>query len=313
MYAGFWKRFFAFLIDSFIVCFVAAGFYILIFALVMGAGGREGSSFWLKAAFGFIYLFSLFFPILYWSVFEASSRQATPGKMALGIKVCCDNGEPLDFKRSLSRNLCKLISNLTLYIGYFMAGFTVRKQALHDKMAHCFVVSKNADIKALAPLPKTPLWLVASVILAVLMPFFFFFALAAALIFGAFRYNAHSLESFNLAVDNLRIIKNMQNYYKIKNGVYADRAELLLFGPAAPVLDGGSVEDKKFFFPRSEDYSYRLVPGGVSAEHKLSPHYSLTLCYDSNKRCLDIETERFKNIYFTLASPEECCGKTKEE
>ena len=80
--------------------------------------------------------------ILYFSLMESSKFQGTLGKMALGIKVTDMNGGKLDFTKAFLRNLCKLISNFTLLIGYLMAGFTEKKQALHDMIAGTLVVRK---------------------------------------------------------------------------------------------------------------------------------------------------------------------------
>jgi uncharacterized RDD family membrane protein YckC len=79
---------------------------------------------------------------LYYTLFEASSKQATLGKMALGIKVTDLDGEPITFARANGRYWAKIISTLTLLVGYIMAAFTERKQALHDILAGCLVVQK---------------------------------------------------------------------------------------------------------------------------------------------------------------------------
>jgi uncharacterized RDD family membrane protein YckC len=73
---------------------------------------------------------------------ESSSKQATVGKMVLGIKVTDLDGNKLDFVKALVRNLCKIISSLIMCIGYIMAGFTEKKQALHDMIASTLVVKK---------------------------------------------------------------------------------------------------------------------------------------------------------------------------
>jgi uncharacterized RDD family membrane protein YckC len=80
--------------------------------------------------------------ILYWSIMESSKYQATVGKMALGLKVSDVDGQNLDFVKSLIRNVCKIISGMILGIGYIMAGFTERKQGLHDIIAGTLVVKK---------------------------------------------------------------------------------------------------------------------------------------------------------------------------
>jgi uncharacterized RDD family membrane protein YckC len=62
--------------------------------------------------------------------------------MALGLIVTDTNGAKLDFTKALIRNLCKIISSLILCIGYIMAGFTDKKQGLHDMIANTLVVKK---------------------------------------------------------------------------------------------------------------------------------------------------------------------------
>src|SRR4029077_16530876 len=70
--------------------------------------------------------------LLYYALMESSPLQATLGKMALSIKVTEIAGQRISFLRALGRNLAKIISGFILLIGYIMAAFTERKQALHD-------------------------------------------------------------------------------------------------------------------------------------------------------------------------------------
>ena len=80
--------------------------------------------------------------VLYYTIMETSKFQATVGKLAVGLKVTDVNGEKLDFTKALVRNLCKIISSMILFIGYIMAGFTEKKQGLHDIIAGTLVVKK---------------------------------------------------------------------------------------------------------------------------------------------------------------------------
>jgi uncharacterized RDD family membrane protein YckC len=73
---------------------------------------------------------------------ESSQYHATLGKMLLGLIVTDDQGRPITFGRATGRFFSKLISRFTLGIGYIMAGFTQRKQALHDLIANTLVVRK---------------------------------------------------------------------------------------------------------------------------------------------------------------------------
>ena len=79
---------------------------------------------------------------LYYSLFESSQLQATPGKMALGVVVTDMDGARISFARATGRHFGKIISAMILGIGYMMAGWTEKKQALHDMMANCLVVKK---------------------------------------------------------------------------------------------------------------------------------------------------------------------------
>jgi len=84
------------------------------------------------------------FPSLYGAMFESSPWQATPGKRILGIYVSGMRGQRVTFLRALFRNLAKQISSFLL-LGYFLAGFTPRKQALHDILASCLVVRRERE------------------------------------------------------------------------------------------------------------------------------------------------------------------------
>lgn len=78
---------------------------------------------------------------LYYTVFEASSWQATPGKRILRLYVADLNGQRVTFGRALLRNLARQISGI-LFIGYLVAGFTEKKQALHDIISGCLVLRR---------------------------------------------------------------------------------------------------------------------------------------------------------------------------
>jgi uncharacterized RDD family membrane protein YckC len=75
---------------------------------------------------------------------EGGPRHATLGKRALGIKVARIDGEPVSFGRASARFFGAVLSAVTLGIGFLMAGFTRRRQALHDMIASCVVVRADA-------------------------------------------------------------------------------------------------------------------------------------------------------------------------
>ncbi len=80
---------------------------------------------------------------LYFAIMESSAWQATLGKKALGLYVTDYDGRKISFARATGRHFAKILSTLILFIGYMMAGFTARKQALHDMIAGCLVLKKG--------------------------------------------------------------------------------------------------------------------------------------------------------------------------
>ena len=80
---------------------------------------------------------------LYEAIMLSAAPQATLGKMAVGIIVTDEHGQRLSFARATGRHFAKYLSTLTLLIGYMMAGWTERKQALHDFIASSFVVYRQ--------------------------------------------------------------------------------------------------------------------------------------------------------------------------
>ena len=137
VYAGFWLRFAAYIIDAIVMYAV-----IFVVALVFGLGGalevfkNEDLSALTIMVLAVIYIALLmYFPIL-----ESSKLQATLGKKAVGIKVTDLDGNRIGFGRALGRFFGKILSGIILYIGFIMAGFTEKKQALHDMIAGTLVV-----------------------------------------------------------------------------------------------------------------------------------------------------------------------------
>jgi uncharacterized RDD family membrane protein YckC len=80
-------------------------------------------------------------PWLYYTTAESSQQQATLGKRLVGLRVVSDAGTRISFARANGRYWAKSLSGLTLGIGYLVCAFTPRKQALHDLMSGCCVVS----------------------------------------------------------------------------------------------------------------------------------------------------------------------------
>lgn len=88
-------------------------------------------------------LLNTLFQCLYYAGFESSSWQATPGKKLLKLQVTTLTGHPASFLQASIRYFAKNISMLFLGLGYFIMPFTERKQALHDILAKCLVLSNH--------------------------------------------------------------------------------------------------------------------------------------------------------------------------
>ena len=144
IYAGFWRRFVAALLDG-LILWVIETIVALIIAAVASGAARSSAA----ATVGLVLLvLDFLIGILYYALQESSPKQATLGKRALGIMVTDTQGRPISFGRALGRTLGKFVSGLILLIGYLMAAFTARKQALHDLMADTLVVVGHASDRA---------------------------------------------------------------------------------------------------------------------------------------------------------------------
>ena len=125
-YAGFWKRFAALIIDIVVT-------QVVISTASFITGGIGGS------------LLGLFGGWLYFALMESSSKQATLGKMALGIIITDYNGNRVSFARATGRHFAKILSAILLLIGYVMIAFTKKKQGLHDIISECLVVTGKSN------------------------------------------------------------------------------------------------------------------------------------------------------------------------
>ncbi len=139
-YAGFWLRAVAFLIDIFILSLVftmVTSYNPAVFVVFPDPSAKSALALPQFTLTGFLVLFLMMW--IYYAFFETSSWQATPGKRALRLYVTDLNGRPIPFWRASIRYFVK---ELTPIVGYVFAGFTEKKQALHDIIAGCFVLRR---------------------------------------------------------------------------------------------------------------------------------------------------------------------------
>lgn len=149
-YAGFWIRLAAYFIDNLIltVCI----FTIMIPALLF--------SFIFPEDVGFTIFMLILAPcsvlltFLYFTLFESSVLQATPGKLVVGIQVENARGERLSFGRAAGRFGGRMLCEMTNSIGYILVAFTTKKQGLHDLVVDTYVVHKHPESAPTVPLLK---------------------------------------------------------------------------------------------------------------------------------------------------------------
>ncbi|HLN02210.1 MAG TPA: RDD family protein [Bryobacteraceae bacterium] len=143
-YAGFWIRFVAILIDGAILVTVSL-LLNAVAGLVLFTGGvaRGGAMAGLSGAYfaiqGVIFFVNLGIGIWY-QVYFLTHYSATPGKLALRLKVIPAKGGPISMPLAIARFFANYLSMFTLGIGYMMAGFDPQKRALHDRICETRVI-----------------------------------------------------------------------------------------------------------------------------------------------------------------------------
>ncbi len=140
-YGGFWIRVGAYLIDAIILGVVGGVLGLVLgvgFLAGTGAGVDEESA--MAGSQLLVNLISIVLGWLYFAVMESSEKQATLGKMALGLTVTDLDGGRIGFGRATGRYFAKWISAVILLIGFIMVAFTERKQGLHDIIASTLVL-----------------------------------------------------------------------------------------------------------------------------------------------------------------------------
>ena len=128
-YAGFWIRFLALIIDMFPIYTVSL-LFAPIYILITKAQPNKIFSY----TVGFIVVWGYFILMTY-------KYQATLGKKVVGIRVIPEENEDFSFGKVLVREtIGRILSGILLGFGYWMVGFSKRKQGWHDKFAGTVVV-----------------------------------------------------------------------------------------------------------------------------------------------------------------------------
>jgi uncharacterized RDD family membrane protein YckC len=148
-YGGFWIRFVAQLIDGIILAIPIGILEMLVFGAMGVSMTRLGQDASPEDVFavlgpllGMIGLVSIISMALgaSYEAFFLVKYGATPGKMAIGVKVLRPDGSMLTVGRAFGRYFAKMLSGMIMYVGYIMAGFDDQKRALHDRICDTRVV-----------------------------------------------------------------------------------------------------------------------------------------------------------------------------
>jgi uncharacterized RDD family membrane protein YckC len=153
-YGGFWLRFVAVIVDGIILAIPQGILQMLLLGgLGMSMAHMEpnpgappaevlaalGPMF---GILGISWIVSLAIGCTYETFFIVKFA-ATPGKMAVGVKVLRPDGSKLSVGRAIGRYFAKMLSGMIIGIGYIMAGFDAQKRALHDMICDTLVTKSR--------------------------------------------------------------------------------------------------------------------------------------------------------------------------
>ncbi|WP_187264263.1 RDD family protein [Pontibacter beigongshangensis] len=85
---------------------------------------------------------------LYYTLLEASPRQATIGKFVLGLQVSDLRGKKMNLLKSNYRYIVKLLLSAPLFLGFLLVINKRRKQTLYDFIARTVVTTSQTSGKS---------------------------------------------------------------------------------------------------------------------------------------------------------------------
>jgi uncharacterized RDD family membrane protein YckC len=141
-YAGFWLRVWAGAIDVILEVLVAlllTAFVDFVLKITTSKFGLSPITVSYITGIAFIFVLSVG-AWLYCAFAESSQWRATVGKRIVGLQVLTASGGRLSFGQATVRHFMKFLSLFTAAVGFMMAGWTKRRQALHDMPCDCIVV-----------------------------------------------------------------------------------------------------------------------------------------------------------------------------
>lgn len=143
VYGGFRRRWLAAILDV-LILMIPGQLVLMVIRIPWVSELDAGTSPLLASLLALINsVISLCFNWIYFALMESSHRQATVGKMALGLIVTNETGGRVTFGQATGRYFGRILSAIILLMGYFMNLWDPRRQTLHDKLSHCLVVREQ--------------------------------------------------------------------------------------------------------------------------------------------------------------------------
>ena len=139
-FGGFWIRFGAIFLDGLILLPVTIAFLFARVYFLPHSGFYSGRGSFLPAILNQVLYYAIYGA---YEIFFVGRYAATPGKLICGLQVVRSDGSRLTYGRATGRFFARLLSQITIYIGYIIAAFDSEKRALHDHICDTRVVYKS--------------------------------------------------------------------------------------------------------------------------------------------------------------------------
>jgi len=139
VYGTFWIRFGAWFIDYLLISIVRMTLGIALTIVTALTGTRQP---YFGVVFSLAWFVIQILVSMPYFVYFVGKFGATPGKMALGLKIINADDSPMNYGVATKRYLATILSDWTFCIGYIIAAYDDEKRALHDRICDTRVIKK---------------------------------------------------------------------------------------------------------------------------------------------------------------------------
>ena len=264
-YGGFWNRFVAFFIDGIIISMAADNLGVVLEGFYRAAGGTSEGAGDLGSFLGLILSW------LYYAIMESSAKQATLGKIAIGLVVTDKRGNRLTFGRATARYFARWLSGIILMIGYIIAAFTEKKEALHDMIAGTIVYQRRPSKAG------------GIAVLATFIGLIFLLGLLTAIVLPSFLLQANKAKQSEAKHYIASMNKGQQDYY----------AEMAEFSNNISDLGLGiKSETENYSYNISKvNYSRYIISTATAKNEQLKSYSGIVYLDDNTTTSMICETE----------------------